>query len=199
MIFWLATTNRHKIREIKAFFKNRFPCYDPSGLAGYFPPEETGQSFRENAEIKACHLASFLKPSDHGSDSLILGEDSGLEVRALNGQPGIFSARYSGLKATDSENNQLLLENMKGKPKEKRSAAYVCAICCLFEGEKVFFEGRLKGHLAFHLKGSNGFGYDPLFVPEGESQTLGELSDEFKEKISHRVQALRLLKLHFSL
>ena len=200
MTFWLATTNSHKIFEIKSFFKkNNCNFYDVSCLKNYTSPKENGSTFRENARIKAEALAAFLIKSKvkASSDCFIIGEDSGLKVFSLSGAPGIYSARYSGLKGTDRENNQLLLKNMTGH--KDRKARYVCAICCVLENQKYFFEGELKGCISLREKGSNGFGYDPLFVPEGEKNTLGQLPFAFKERISHRTKALSQMKKHFVL
>lgn len=197
MTFWLATTNRHKIKEIWSFFKNQKSISFKSlkDLSSYIPPEETGSSFLENAEIKANHLLSVLKASSFSleTNTWILGEDSGLEVQALKGEPGIYSARYAGLNADDKKNNQLLLQNLKNQ--KERQAQYVCAIVCLSaDKQKHSFQGFCSGSLAFAERGQNGFGYDPLFIPTGQSQTLGELPAEFKEKISHRTLALKQLK-----
>ena len=196
MTFWLATTNRHKILEIKSFFKGSFDFCDITHLKNYTPPEETGLTFKENAKIKVKSLATFFNYSKVISNPLILGEDSGLEVFSLNGEPGIHSARYSGLHGNDRQNNQLLLKNMEGQ--KNRKARYVCALCCLFKNKIFFFEGELKGSIAFKEKGTNGFGYDPLFIPEGEKKTLGELPSDLKQTISHRVRALGKLRDYFS-
>ena len=137
MTFWLATTNKNKIHEIKVFFKNSYLFYDISHLKNYIPPEETGLTFKENAEIKTESLSNFLDKSKIPSDCVILGEDSGLEVFSLGGEPGIYSARYSGSHGSDKRNNQLLVKNMEGK--KDRRARYVCFICCLFKDRQYFF------------------------------------------------------------
>lgn len=215
MTLWLATTNFHKIKEIKSFFKStpgilfldltdleRFVKNIP-----YISPEETGNSFKENAGIKSYSLIKFLKNSDSifPYPLWIIGEDSGLEVKVLNGKPGIHSARYSGPQATDQKNNQLLLKNLSGQT--DRKARYVCVLSCrpfkenaigLPFNEEFLFKGFCLGSIAFEEKGTNGFGYDPLFIPEGETKTFGELSSQFKERLSHRVQALKQLRQHIS-
>lgn len=195
MVIWLATTNKNKIYEIKAFFKNSYDFYDINHLTNYTPPEETGLTFKENAKIKAESLAAFLDKSEEPSNCLVLGEDSGLEVSSLGGEPGIYSARYSGFQGDDRQNNQLLLKNMKRQ--QNRTACYICFICCLFKNRHYFFDGKLKGSIAFKERGNNGFGYDPLFIPEGEEKTLGELPYSLKQTISHRTKALSKLKNHF--
>ena len=196
MTIWLATTNAHKIKEIQSFFKSfeNLQFQSPKNLKEYTPPEETGISFKENAEIKASHFFYLLKKQLLWSkDALVLGEDSGIEVQALNGEPGIYSARYSGKDANDSKNNKLLLDKMNGK--QDRAAQYVCAICAINDsGDKSYFQGVCRGSIALKERGKNGFGYDPLFIPKGESQSFGELTKEFKESVSHRSQALEKFK-----
>ena len=214
MTLWLATTNSHKIREIKSFFKNlsaiRF--LDLTDLkrfvknTAYIPPEETGISFKENAGIKSFNLLKFLRKSVSTLPNplWIMGEDSGLEVKALKGKPGIHSARYSGPQATDQKNNQLLLKNLSGQT--DRRARYVCVLSCRpfkesssdLSKEEFVFEGFCPGSIALEEKGQDGFGYDPLFIPEGETKTFGELSSQFKENTSHRTQALKQLQKLFT-
>ena len=197
--FWLATTNSHKIKEIESFFKKNqttlLSFKSLKDIKNYTPPKETGTSFKENAEIKSFQLLIFLNQKNllANKEVWILGEDSGLEVESLNNSPGIFSARYGGEQTTDQKNNRLLLHNLKDK--KTREAQYICALSCLSpSGKKLFFQGLCKGSIGFEERGENGFGYDPLFIPKGETQSLGELSPEFKEKISHRAQALKELK-----
>ena len=210
MTLWLATTNAHKIREIKSFFKDTpaLQVLDLSDIKSfvtnraYTPPEETGNSFRKNASIKSAGLLSFLKDSDFPLPKplWIVGEDSGLEVKALNEEPGVHSARYSGPQTTNQKNNKLLLKNLLEQT--DRRARYVCVLSCRpFEenfkespslNEKEFvFKGFCSGSIALEEKGRGGFGYDPLFIPQGETKTFGELSPQFKESISHRIQALK--------
>ena len=125
-----------------------------------------------------------------------------MEVKILNGKPGIYSARYSGPQATDQKNNQLLLKNLLGQT--DRTARYICALSCRpftenfqesssYETKEFIFEGFCHGSIAFEERGTHGFGYDPLFIPQGETKTFGELSPQFKERISHRIQALKQL------
>ena len=209
MTLWLATTNTHKIKEIKSFFKDtpaiKFLDLSDINCKNYTPPEETGNTFKENARIKSAGVLKFLKDSKLSLPKplWILGEDSGLEVKVLNGKPGIYSARYSGPQATDQKNNQLLLKNLLGKT--DRIARYVCVLSCRpftknsqelssSETKEFVFEGFCHGSIAFEERGVNGFGYDPLFIPQGETKTFGELSPQFKESISHRIQALKKLE-----
>ena len=213
MTLWLATTNSHKIKEIKSFFKDNTSIQflnlsDIKKIVTnktYIPLEETGDSFRENASIKSTGLLKFLENSTSilPKPLWIVGEDSGLEVKALKGKPGIHSARYSGPGATDQKNNQLLLKNLLEQT--NRTARYVCALSCRpfkesFKGslKEFVFEGFCSGSIALEERGQGGFGYDPLFIPQGETKTFGELSPQFKEAISHRTRALKQLATHLS-
>ena len=228
MTLWLATKNAHKIREIKEFF-GRFPEVGrikspedlPGGLKSYKPPEETGDSFIENAEIKARYLYSLLEktgaetgfapenlPGDSSEEEIeqpppeemrrqvwIIGEDSGLEAKALKGGPGVRSARYSGPGATDDKNTLLLLKNLKGAA--DRTARYVCNIYCAAFPDYVsyMFFHECRGSIAHKKRGKNGFGYDSVFMPEGLLGTFGELPERIKNRISHRAQALDELSM----
>ena len=148
--------------------------------------EETGTTFGENARLKASEQAKHL-------GMWVVGEDSGLEVDALNGQPGVYSARYSDPGATDDRNNQKLLEELKGLPPEKRMAHYVCHIALSNPAGEIVFEVEeyCRGRIRTKLSGSHGFGYDPLFEIVEYHQTFGELSDLVKACISHRARATR--------
>ena len=195
MKLYLATTNNNKIKEILNFIHSFFEVLSSSldnqqsskqallvknlkNLQNYKSPKEHGISFRENANIKSQSLLNYLIDKNQLETPLgILAEDSGLEVKALNGDPGIFSARYSGLTANNQKNNKYLIENLKNQ--KNRKARYVCALSFLFlsGGKKVSktFEAYCKGEIAYQEKGRGGFGYDPLFIPKGETKTFGEL------------------------
>lgn len=210
MELWLATTNRSKIKEIKdiiqelsegAFKKNRlrqlpFIIRTLKDIENFISPEETGSSFKENAKIKSRHLLSFLKNQKRLNPPLgILAEDSGLAVECLNGAPGVRSARYSGPKASDKSNNIQLLKNLKSQ--KNRKARYICALSFLFIHQKgdmsdLFFEASCEGQIAYSERGAGGFGYDPLFISEGQTQTFAELPSLFKQKLSHRRKAVEL-------
>ena len=152
--------------------------------------EETGLSFRENALIKAEVVSGFL-----GVD--VLGDDSGLIVDALGGAPGIYSARYAGEGASDDENNEKLLCELKGE--KNRSAKFVCCIALvLADGTREFFEGECRGIILQEKRGSGGFGYDPVFYVPGYEKTMAELGPEIKNSISHRAAASEKLKSYFS-
>jgi len=205
MKLWLATKNRNKIKEIKDFIKVYFQdktcslfngIYSLFDLQNYGSAQETASSFQGNAKIKTQHLFQYLKTENLLEKSMcILGEDSGLEVESLQGAPGVYSARYSGTTPTnDKRNTQLLLKNMENY--SQRKACYVCALSVLWIRQKTqikkIFKTYCEGEIAFQERGFEGFGYDSVFIPMGESKTFGELGQTFKQKISHRTKALEL-------
>ncbi len=146
--------------------------------------DETGKTFEENAELKARSAMNF-------TGKAAVADDSGLRVDYLDGAPGVYSARFAGEHGNDSKNNALLLSKLKNVPKKDRSAHYVCAICCIFpDGKMITAKGECYGEIGFECIGNSGFGYDPLFIVNGRS--FGQYSDEEKDKISHRGNALRL-------
>lgn len=188
----VATTNPGKLAEIEAVFKNLPVKAIPlSALSGWPEVIEDGKSFEENALKKARALADF-------SGYLTLADDSGLEVDALNGAPGIYSARYSGEGADDARNNEKLLRALAHVPQEKRRARFVCVIALcgpISNGRKEWlFYGECEGWIAFEPKGENGFGYDPLFFYPPLGKTFGEVDREIKGRYSHRGKALAKLK-----
>lgn len=215
MQLYLATTNINKIKEIKNFLYSSFKTFHNSSpfkkqilkthffvksledLRNYKSVEETGSSFKENASLKSRHLLNQLKEMGLFESPLsILAEDSGLEVKSLSGAPGIYSARYSGFKANDKKNNELLLKNLKGQ--KNRKARYVCALSFLFiKGSKVtekLFEAYCEGKIGYEERGKGGFGYDPVFIPKGGTKTFGELDFQGKQELSHRKKALQKWK-----
>lgn len=151
--------------------------------------EETGTTFEENAFIKA--QSGCIE-----SGMPCIADDSGLCIDALNGDPGVYSARYSGGHGNDDANNALVLKNLEGVPMEKRTARYVAAICCVFpDGRKITVRGECEGRIDFKMTGNGGFGYDPMFLPEAfPGKTMAQLTAEEKDSISHRGKALRLLQ-----
>lgn len=181
----VATNNAEKIREIKNLLADL-----PLSLRslGEFPKivevEETGATFAENARLKAQGYALQTK-------LWALADDSGLEVEALGGAPGLFSARYAGENAGDDEKIKKLLLELNDTGDENRRAQFVCAMALADENGEVKFlaEGVCRGRIAVTPSGQNGFGYDPIFIPDGFSQTLGELSSATKQQISHRARA----------
>lgn len=153
---------------------------------------EDGNTFSENAIKKAKTVVNQLKKP-------ALADDSGLEVRALGGRPGIFTARYAGLNATDEENNKKLLLELKNIPWEERQARFVCCIAlALPKGQIIIEHGFLEGYITFEPRGEEGFGYDPIFYVPKLSRTLAELKKDEKNKISHRAKALSKIKKHLT-
>ena len=148
--------------------------------------EETGTTFRENAELKARAIYNI-------KHTAVLADDSGIEIDYLNGEPGIYSARYMGL-SSDEERLNYVLQKLEGVEGSKRNARFVCCICYIdSEGNAKFAEGYWYGKIAKEARGDNGFGYDPIFIPEGESITSSEMAPEEKNKKSHRARALEKL------
>ena len=149
---------------------------------------EDGISFAANAEIKARAVASWL--AARGLNAMILADDSGLEVEALGGAPGIYTARYAGVHGDDRKNYEKLLKNLEGET--NRRARFVCALCVIENnGEPRIFEGECRGSIAFAPVGEKGFGYDPVFIPEGYSRTFAEMELSEKKSMSHRGEAIR--------
>lgn len=182
----VATANPGKVLELR-----RLTAGGPLELAlpselgiPWESPEETGSSYRENACIKAESLGPRCGRA-------ALGEDSGLEVFALDGAPGLYSAR---LGPSAAARNQTLLERLAGLEGEARAARFVATMALWLPGGEVhYFEGELRGHIAHEPRGEGGFGYDPLFLPEGARETLGQLPPEVKDRLSHRARALAKL------
>lgn len=188
MKFIIASNNLKKLKELERIL-------NPLGLNAFTAKqegiildevEETGSTFAENAFLKA--QAAFKKT---GLPSV--ADDSGLSVDALNGRPGVYTARYAGENATDEENYLKLLDELKDVPEDKRTAHFTSAICCILpDGTKIEAEGVCDGKIAFKPCGNGGFGYDPVFMYG--SKSYAQLSDEEKDLISHRGKALRQLK-----
>ena len=188
----LATNNLHKILELKAILKPLFSKIDVLSLKDfpeYCPPEETGSTFAENAELKAQDCAKALK-------CLTLADDSGLVIPALGGEPGVKSRRYAGEEASDKENREKLIENLKDLPAHKRAGYYECALCLANESGIIkTVSGLCEGEITLEPRGSGGFGYDPIFVKYDYNKTMAELSEDTKNRISHRRRALDKLLL----
>lgn len=187
MEFWLATSNRGKLIEFKTLLP-QLDIHSQSELSVFSQPPETGKTFEENARIKARALKSVK------TQVWVAGEDSGLEVEGLNNLPGIHSARYAGPKAADSENVAKLLKMMSLRSATNRKAQFQCCLVVYSpEGQESVITGVMTGTIAKAATGSSGFGYDPVFIPEGETRTLAELGLTKKNQISHRAQAIRKL------
>ena len=178
----LATQNPKKRKELLELLPSRFEILNPSDVNWTQPIEETGSSLQENALIKAQTLAEF-------TGLPALADDSGLLVDALGGSPGVYSARYAGEDATDQDNMKKLLHELG--PTENRAARFETVLAWVYGTEIKYFKGEVKGRIIDHPKGTNGFGYDPVFVPENKAQTFGELSPEVKKSLSHRSKALQ--------
>jgi XTP/dITP diphosphohydrolase len=179
----VATKNAGKIKEFSELLENLpLQLRDLSYFPNTFEPEETGETFIENAVLKAKSYAEQTR-------GWILADDSGLEVEALNNAPGVFSARYAGETATDTERIEKLLKELNGI--QNRTARFVCAMVIADEtGDARFIaEGICSGKIALAASGENGFGYDPIFIPDGFCDTFGELSGDIKQQISHRARA----------
>ena len=186
----IATKNAGKIKELKKLLIGlpiQIKCLD--AFSNITEPEEAGATFAENAVLKAKYYALQTK-------LWALADDSGLEVKALNGAPGIFSARYAGENATDEEKIKKILQKLNNI--KDRRARFVCTMAVADEiGEiKLIADGICDGIIALTASGANGFGYDPIFIPDGFSQTFGELSEQVKQKISHRAQATEKIIQH---
>jgi XTP/dITP diphosphohydrolase len=175
----LATTNDGKARELERLLTG----FEVAAVA--VDVDETGSTFAENALLKARAARTAATGGEWG-----LGDDSGIEVAALDGEPGVRSARWAG--PDDAGRNRALLERLAGA--DDRRAAFVCALAAVApDGREIVVNGRLEGTVALSPSGESGFGYDPLFVPEGESDTLGVLGPRRKDELSHRARAARAL------
>src|SRR5205809_2595317 len=182
----VATHNPNKTREIQQILGPRFEVRDLSAYPEISETVESGKSFEENAKLKAIAVSKKLS-------GLIIGDDSGLEVAALGGVPGIYSARYAGAKARDKENIDRLLEELTriGAKRDQRRARFRCVLALARNGQMLgMFQGIVEGSIVDQSRGLHGFGYDPIFVPNGFEQTFAELRAEVKNRISHRAKAI---------
>ena len=184
----LATNNPKKLAELRRVVDSAGLDCEILGLADFpeYPePEETERTFEGNAFIKARAAAKH-------TGIAAIADDSGLAVDELGGMPGVRSSRWSGPRGDDDEHNELLLAQLDGVPVERRSARFHCALALVTpDGHEVTWNGIMEGRIAEAPAGDNGFGYDPLFIPEGETRTSGEMSPEEKDAISHRGKAVR--------
>ena len=187
--FLIASNNAHKVVELNRIL-------NPLGIHAVTAKEcnidlgdveETGTTFAENAKIKA--MSAFEK-----SGMPSIADDSGLMIDALDGRPGVYSARYAGENATDEDRYNKVLEEMKDVPEDKRTARFVSSICCVLEdGTVITAEGYSEGKIAYEPHGTEGFGYDPIFITDS-GKSFAELTSEEKDAISHRGNALRILR-----
>lgn len=188
MNLFCATTNPGKLREFQMALQGSIQVQPLPGLASIAPCEETGETFEENASQKAIYYSKHC-------DGYLFVDDSGLQVDALGGAPGVYSARFAGPGATDAANNSLLLERMQGVG--NRTARFVCVVALAERGRLVeTFHGEVEGRLLEAPRGVNGFGYDPLFFYPPFGCTFGEAPLERKMEVSHRAKALALLRAY---
>lgn len=180
----VATNNAHKLEEISAILGDEMELLSLKDINCHADIPETANTLEGNARQKAMYIYE-----NYGMDCF--ADDTGLEVDALNGAPGVFSARYAGDGHDSEANMQKLLKELEGK--ENRKAQFRTAICLIMEGKEYLFEGIVKGEIIAEKRGSAGFGYDPIFVPEGYEQTFAELGNDIKNTISHRARAVEKL------
>jgi XTP/dITP diphosphohydrolase len=185
----LATSNQGKIKEFKELMPHDEVCAFEE-LLGKMEIEETGTTFKENAILKAKTVYDKL----NDNHAIVISDDSGISVQALNNEPGVYSARYAGINANDKANNAKLMAKLNEAKLSSTPAFYTACIAIVYQGEVYTVHGWMHGEVIDHERGSNGFGYDPMFIPNGYTQTLGELENEIKKTFSHRSQALQLAK-----
>ena len=183
----LATSNKGKVREIKALCQE-YEVIPYSELIKEFEIIEDGHSFKENALIKA---RAVFKELGH-EDIVVMADDSGISVEVLDNKPGIYSARHAGKDASDKNNLYKLIDDIKEKGLDSSPAFYTAAIAIVTSKSEYCVHGWMYGTAITQIKGNGGFGYDPMFIPLGYDKTLGELDDEIKKKLSHRAKALAL-------
>ena len=182
-----ASANKSKIQEISALIPSTYKLVslEDIGIAEDIP--ETGLTIKDNSEIKARYVAEVLIKKK--LPWAVIADDSGLEVEALNGEPGVYSARYAGMQKNDTANNKKLLDELANFT--NRKAIFVTTITLILKNQIFFFNGQINGTIALEPKGTKGFGYDPLFIPQGYQSTFAELEKDVKNKISHRAIALK--------
>lgn len=184
----IATKNQGKVNDFKVLFEPKgIKVISLLDLDSIEDVEETGTTFSENATLKSEAIATLLNMP-------VISDDSGLEVDALDKEPGVYSARYAGLEKDDEKNIDKVLENLKGVEEKDRTARFVCAIAVSEPGkETIVKHGYCEGKILYERRGENGFGYDPIFKPEGETKSMAELTPKEKAAISHRGNALKKL------
>ncbi len=188
----LASANKGKIEEFKKLLPNsEVVAY--SEILGKFDIPETGTTFKQNAIIKASAVNDRLKEKGE-KDFIVISDDSGISLPILNNAPGVYSARFAGLNASDKENNEKLISKLNELNIEKTPAFYTACIAIIYKDFTYTVHGFMHGDAINKELGKNGFGYDPLFIPKNFSKTLGELDFEVKQNFSHRSKALNLAK-----
>lgn len=191
-----ATGNAGKLKEIRQILGSlgiEIISMADAGISDDI--EENGRSFAENSMIKARAVAAKLKEADPDDESIVLADDSGLEIDYLNGEPGIYSARYMGKDTPYSEKNAAIIERLAGVPDDKRTARFVCAISAVLpDGKELSTRETMEGIIGYEIAGSNGFGYDPIFFLPEYGKTSAEITEDEKNAISHRGKALRAME-----
>lgn len=178
----VATRNAHKTAEIRSMLGGKFEVVDATAFPQFPEIEETGTTFLENARLKAEGISRLI-------DGWVLSDDSGLAVDALDGAPGVWSSSFGGEEGNNEKNNARLIREMSGKT--DRTARFLCTMVLALDGkERANFSGAVEGAIIDEPRGSEGFGYDPLFIPTGYDRTFSELGDEIKNTLSHRSRAL---------
>ncbi|WP_169999889.1 non-canonical purine NTP pyrophosphatase [Campylobacter sp. RM9328] len=189
----LATSNKGKVKEIREFLKE-YEIYALSEIMSPFEIVESGEDFKQNALIKVRAVFKKLCELNLQDEFIALSDDSGISVDVLGGAPGIYSARYSGERATDASNRAKLIEGLKNKNVKSSKAHYTACIAVASKYGEFSAHGFMNGMAIDEERGENGFGYDALFIPNGFNHTLGELKDDVKLEISHRSKGLLLIK-----
>ena len=186
-----ATGNLHKVEELEQLFEGCDVKIASAEVCGGMPEvDENGSTFAENAYIKAKALYE-LAPDG----AWVMADDSGLEVDCLNGAPGIYSARYAGSNANDKDNAAKLLKALKELPVASRSARFKCVLCVIdSQGAVAYYEGTCEGSISAEPNGDHGFGYDPVFIPDGYAESLAQLGSKLKNRISHRARAVESMR-----
>ena len=187
----LATGNKDKAREIKAMLDHKFEVKTMKDMGIATQIIEDGETFEDNALIKVRAIQPFVKDAE----MIIMGDDSGLSVDALDGAPGIYSARYAGEDVSYRDNNEKLLNAMKDVPEEKRGAEFVSVIAMILpDGQELTVRGTVRGRIAYDFMGDEGFGYDPLFIVEETGKSYAQMAPEEKNAVSHRARAVARAK-----
>ena len=191
-----ATGNEGKMKEIRMILADmKLPIQSMKEADIHIDIEENGQSFEENALIKASEIAKIAHEMPEYKEAVVMADDSGLEVDYLHKKPGIYSARFIGEDISYDIKNQAILDLLAGVPKEKRTARFVCSIAAVLpDGREFVTRETMEGYIGGKIAGENGFGYDPIFCVEKYGCTTAELSEEQKNEISHRGKALRAMK-----
>lgn len=184
-----ASSNKNKVKEITQLLPKGYRLFtlDDVGIRDEIP--ETGNTIKENSFLKAQFVVEHLKQNNNSM--AVFADDSGLEVEALDNAPGVYSARYAGTPKNETANNEKLLKELNGV--ENRNARFVTVITLLLNEKIVYFEGTVTGRILHHTLGTNGFGYDPLFVPDDSTETFAQISPEAKNAMSHRGRAVQQL------